>query len=147
MAAIAPILSEVIESGGEFRLYPKGVSMRPLIVAERDSVLLVRHKKLQKNGIYLYRRKSGQYVLHRMIGFDAHGAPLFRGDNQTAVEHGIEEKDIVADVSGLFHGDKPYSLTSFRYRAYLARLSFPPYRFLRFLPRRLKARLYRARHK
>lgn len=145
MAEIAPILSEVIESGGEFRLYPKGVSMRPLIVAGRDSVVLVRHEKLQKNGMYLYRRKNGQYVLHRLIGFEADGAPVFRGDNQTAKEYGIGEADIVADVNGLFHDNKPYSLTSFRYRAYLARLSFAPYRFLRFLPRKLKARLHRVK--
>lgn len=147
MTEILPILSEVIESGGEFRLYPKGVSMLPLLLEGRDSVLLVKHGALQKNGMYLYRRKNGQFVLHRLIGFDESGAPIFRGDNQTAREYGVCASDIIAEVSGIFHGEKPYSLTSLRYHAYLARLSFPPFRFLRFLPRRIKNRFRRKRNR
>ena len=38
------IIEEVIENGGEFRLFPKGFSMRPLIVQGRDSVVLRRNK-------------------------------------------------------------------------------------------------------
>ena len=36
------LIEEVIGSGGEFRLFPKGVSMRPLLVQGRDSVVLRR---------------------------------------------------------------------------------------------------------
>ena len=37
-----PIIKEVLESGGEFELYPRGTSMLPLIRQGRDSVILVK---------------------------------------------------------------------------------------------------------
>ena len=40
MRELYPLLSEVLESGGEFRLYPKGTSMLPLLREGEDSVLL-----------------------------------------------------------------------------------------------------------
>ena len=36
-----PLIKEVVESGGEFRLFPRGTSMLPLIRQGRDSVALV----------------------------------------------------------------------------------------------------------
>ena len=37
-----PLIREVLASGGEFRLYPHGTSMRPLLRQGRDSVSLRR---------------------------------------------------------------------------------------------------------
>lgn len=141
MAQIHPILSEVLESGGEFCLYPKGTSMLPLIRAKKDAVLLIRAESLEKDGIYLYRRKNGQYVLHRLVDFTPEGEPIFCGDNQVRLEYGITERDIIARVRDILRDDGRYHINSSEYQRYLRRLHAPSYRFFRFLPRRVRARL------
>lgn len=85
----------VLDSGGEFVIYPKGTSMLPLIRQGRDSVTLAKPAvPLRKGDIALYLRDSGQYVLHRVIGTDG-GAYIMCGDNQTALEKGIEPRQII----------------------------------------------------
>ena len=64
MEEMYPLLREVIDSGGEFRLYPRGTSMLPLIRQGKDSVALVRPEALSRHDICLYRRGNGQFVLH-----------------------------------------------------------------------------------
>ena len=142
MRELYPLLSEVLESGGEFRLYPKGTSMLPLLCEGEDSVLLKKCTALEVGNIYLYRRKGGKFVLHRLVAIEqGSGAPVFRGDNQDWLEYGIAREDVLAVVSGIFKKDVPYPMDSPRYRAYLRRLSSPFCRFWRFLPRRVKAKL------
>ena len=38
------VIEEVLSSGGEFRMFPKGTSMLPLLVQGRDSVVLFRRE-------------------------------------------------------------------------------------------------------
>lgn len=143
MRELYPLLSEVLESGGEFRLYPKGTSMLPLLREGEDSVLLKKCTVLEVGGIYLYRRKGGKFVLHRLVALEETRAPVFRGDNQDWLEYGIAREDVLAVVSGIFKKDVPYPMDSPRYRSYLRRLSSPFCRFWRFLPRRVRAKLTR----
>ncbi len=144
MRELYPLLSEVLESGGEFRLYPKGTSMLPLLCEGEDSVLLKKCTALEVGNIYLYRRKGGKFVLHRLVAMEqGNGAPVFRGDNQDWLEYGIAREDVLAVVSGIFKKDVPYPMDSPRYRSYLRRLSSPFCRFWRFLPRRVRAKLTR----
>ena len=64
-----PLIKEVLQSGGEFRLYPRGTSMMPMLRQGIDSVILVSPtKELKKRDIIFYRRQSGQLVLHRIVG-------------------------------------------------------------------------------
>jgi hypothetical protein len=62
-----PVIDEVISSGGEFRMYPRGVSMLPLLVQGEDSVVLVSLGDVCVNDMILYRRDNGQFVLHFLI--------------------------------------------------------------------------------
>ena len=98
MRELYPLLSEVLESGGEFRLYPKGTSMLPLLREGEDSVLLKKCTELEVGGIYLYRRKGGKFVLHRLVALEETRAPVFRGDNQDWLERGIPREDVLAVV-------------------------------------------------
>lgn len=143
MRELYPLLSEVLESGGEFRLYPKGTSMLPLLREGEDSVLLKKCTELEVGGIYLYRRKGGKFVLHRLVALEETRAPVFRGDNQDWLERGISREDVLAVVSGIYKKEKPYPMDSGRYQAYLRRLNSPFCRFWRFLPRRVRAKLTR----
>ena len=62
-----PLISEIISSGGSFRIFPKGISMLPTIKQGEDSVELAAPKKLRKYDIVLYKRPNGQFVIHRIM--------------------------------------------------------------------------------
>ena len=141
MEELYPLLLEVIESGGEFRLWPRGTSMRPLLREGRDSVALVLPDKLHKRDICLYRRSDGSFVLHRLMKFGGDGEPVFCGDNQTKLEYGVRREQIVARVCAVFRDEKRISLKGLRYRLYTRIYGFLPLRWLWLLPRRVIGKL------
>lgn len=109
----------VLESGGEFRLYPRGVSMMPLIAEGRDSVVLVKpHGDLKKNDIAFYLRDNGKYVMHRVIKAD-NGVYTMCGDNQYTRETGVENRHIIGVVSRIYRNGKVITPKSFLYKVYL----------------------------
>ena len=71
------IINEVLESGGEFLLSPKGTSMLPLIVHGQDRVVLKKYTgEAKKYDIAFYRRTDGAFVLHRIIKKQKDGSLL-----------------------------------------------------------------------
>lgn len=141
------VIREVLDSGGEFRLYPKGRSMLPLLKEKRDSVVLKKYEtpdSVRKNDIVFYQRTGGQFVLHRVIEAEADGTYTMCGDHQLALEHGISFEQMIGVVVKIYKKDKPLPLTAIRYRLYEAvwcRISIR--RFL-MLPRRLFGKLRRT---
>ncbi|WP_295212265.1 S24/S26 family peptidase [Ruminococcus sp.] len=108
----------VLESGGEFRIYPKGTSMLPLIKQGRDSVCLVKPKSRLKAGdIAFYRRDNGHYVLHRVIKTTDEGY-IICGDNQLSLEGGITDDNIIAKVSKIYRKGRLITEEKLLYRAY-----------------------------
>ena len=99
-----PLISEIISSGGSFRLFPKGTSMLPTIKQGDDSVELAAPKKLKKYDIVLYKRPNGQFVIHRIMKMKNDEVVLC-GDNQVALEEGIDANDILAKVTGIYKGE------------------------------------------
>ncbi len=132
------VIEEVLASGGEFRMNPKGVSMLPLIVQGRDSVVLYRdeNRKLKQNDMVFYRRDSGQFVLHRIMKAEDNGTYIMCGDNQISLEGGIRKDQIIAYVKQLYRKNKPVNFNGIRYRAYLAIWCCMPIRRLFWLPKR-----------
>ena len=118
MNDLVPVILEVVESGGEFRLFPRGTSMLPLLREGQDSVILVKKGPLSVGDICLYRRENGQFVLHRLVGHAKDGTLSFRGDNQSETEHGIHEEQVLAVVSAYYRGDKRISVGSLRHKLY-----------------------------
>lgn len=109
----------VLESGGEFRMYPRGTSMLPLLVEGRDSVVLViPDKELRRGDIIFYRRENGQYVLHRIVGVEPDGFVLC-GDNQTVLERGIGASQVIGVVKDIFRGEQRVRQEEIGYRCYL----------------------------
>lgn len=128
----------VLASGGEFRFYPRGVSMLPLLRQGVDSIALISApQKLKKRDIPLYIRENGQYVLHRVIGLDADGY-IMCGDNQTTPERGISHDRVCGVVTAIYRGKKQKrrEVTSLGYRVYSLIWCFmPARRFFMFLRR------------
>lgn len=113
------LIREVLASGGEFRLYPHGTSMLPLIRQGRDSVALRRlDRPAQTLDILFYQRDDGSFILHRVKEVTEKGLTLW-GDNQIMLEHGVREDQIIGYAARVFRGDREIDLQSLAYRAYL----------------------------
>ena len=113
------LIREVLSSGGEFRLYPRGISMLPLLRQGRDSVALRRvDSPIQKNDILFCRRPDGTYVLHRVRAVTPKGLTLM-GDNQTVPERGVSPDWVIGRVTRIFRDDREVICDGRRYRRYL----------------------------
>ncbi|MBQ8850717.1 MAG: S24/S26 family peptidase [Clostridia bacterium] len=130
LADAIDVIEEILSGGGEFRMYPKGTSMLPLIVQGKDSVVLKRNFECaaKKHDIAFYRRTNGQFVLHRVMKICDDGTYVMCGDNQTELEYGIKKEQIIGYVDRIYKEDKEHSLDSFGHRLYLFFWCFMPYR-------------------
>lgn len=119
IADYAAAIREVMDSGGEFTLYPRGTSMLPLIMQERDSVTLEQPQgALHRGDIAFYQRENGQYVLHRIIG-ERDGAFTMCGDNQLAPEYGVKPEQIIAKAAYITRKGSKITPRSLPYRLYV----------------------------
>ena len=113
------LIREVLASGGQFRLYPRGTSMLPLLRQGRDSVALRRvDSPIQKNDILFYQRPDGSFVLHRVRAAAPDGLTLM-GDNQTVPERGVSPDWVIGRVTRIFRDDREVACDGFGYRLYL----------------------------
>lgn len=95
------IIREKIDKGAEVTIQPRGTSMLPLIRQGVDEVILKRPEgRLKKYDIPFYKRKNGQFVLHRIVKVRKDDYVLC-GDNQTVYEYGITDDMIIAVVCGI----------------------------------------------
>ena len=136
------VIDEILAGGGEFRMYPKGTSMLPLIVQGRDSVVLMRNKDMpvKKHDIAFYRRDNGQFVLHRVVKIEKDGIYTMCGDNQTELEFGIKEEQIIGYVARLYKGEKERNMGSLSYKMYVWFYCYVPIKkALRFPKRAISA--------
>lgn len=118
LADYAGTIREVMDSGGEFTIFPKGTSMLPLIVQGRDSVTLVKAEEFRAGDIAFYQRENGQYVLHRIIG-ERDGTFTMCGDNQLAPEYGVKPEQIIAKAAYITRKGSKITPRSLPYRLYV----------------------------
>ena len=119
IADYAAAIREVLDSGGEFTLYPRGTSMLPLIVQGRDSVTLEQPQgALHRGDIAFYQRENGQYVLHRVIAADGETYTMC-GDNQLTPEYGVKPEQIIAKAAYITRKGSKITPRSLPYRLYV----------------------------
>lgn len=122
MTKLYPIMLDEFSHGREFRMITNGTSMMPLIGSGCDTVVLRQvNGPLKKNDIPLYRRADGSFVLHRIVGTRGNEY-IMCGDNQTELEYGISDANIVAIASGVIKNGVMYNFKGARYRLYCARI-------------------------
>lgn len=148
LAEYYDLMCEVLGSGGEFTLYPKGTSMLPLIRQGRDAVVLVKPPiELKRCDIPLYRRTNSQFVLHRVIKVTDDGDYCMCGDNQHLIEKDVKHLQIIAVVCAIIRDGKRINTTSFLYKFYVALWCFMPIRLtllrLCSIPDRIKSKLHK----
>ena len=126
------VIRDVLESGGEFQIYPRGTSMLPLLWQDRDWVTLVKPVEPPRiRDIILYQRTDGSYVLHRILKREKDGYVLC-GDNQAWLETGIQAEQIIGVVNALGINGKRYPKDSVRMQVYERIWCFMPLRKLYF---------------
>lgn len=92
-----PAISETLDAGGEVCLPVTGTSMYPTLLGGRDEITLIRPTRpLKKYDLPLYRRSSGQFVLHRIIAVKKDGTYTCCGDHQWKKEKGLLPEQMLA---------------------------------------------------
>lgn len=125
---------DILNTKGELIYNNVGDSMYPLI-QPRDLLIIKQcSKPLKKYDIPLYKRDSGQYVLHRIIKVRRHDYVLC-GDNRRLKESGITDRHILGVLTAIVRDGKTLSLDTPHYRRYAGTL------FLRRLRITLKDRI------
>ena len=90
------LLSGILDEGAAVPLVVSGCSMAPFLAHGRDTVYLSKITEPVKRGdIVLYRRKSGDLVLHRVCRVNQDGFNMV-GDAQEIIETGIEPEQLLA---------------------------------------------------
>ena len=116
---IEHIILETLDMGKSFKIFPKGISMEPLICQGRDAVYINKPDgRLKKYDIAFFKRANGEYVLHRVIKVlpDSYH---FCGDNQWQVERGITDSQIIGIVTKLEINGKTVTTDDEEYMKYV----------------------------
>ena len=109
---------EILARDGRLVYTNVGDSMLPLIRQGRDLLVIVPAAgRLKKYDIPLYRRDSGQYVLHRVVKVREHDYVLC-GDNRWHREKGITDRHIIGVLSAVIRDGKEISMSDRRCRLY-----------------------------
>lgn len=112
---------DIINEQGKLIYTNVGDSMFPLIKPRDLLVIKKVIKPLKKNDIPLYKRDSGQYVLHRIVKIK-NGEYYICGDNRFAVEHGITDSHIIGVLTDIIRDGKTIPVNSGEYKSYTKRL-------------------------
>ena len=99
---LIPELARLLNEEKEVRFTPSGVSMRPFIEGDKDSVVLAPLGRLPKRGDILLARVTGYagrrtYVLHRLIRIEGK-LYILQGDGNLMGEEQCRLEDIIGRV-------------------------------------------------
>lgn len=110
---------EIIERDGRLVYTNIGNSMFPLIRQDRDLLIIEKPRgRLKKYDVPLYRRDSGQYVLHRILKVRENDYVIC-GDNRVGKEYGITDRHIIGVLTAVVRDGREIPVTDWRYRAYV----------------------------
>lgn len=110
---------EELRRHGHLVFTNKGVSMMPLLRQDRDLMVLERRPegRLKKYDVVLFKRKDGQYVLHRILKVRK-ADYLICGDNCYQMER-VEEQQILGILTAVIRDGKRISVTNRGYLLYV----------------------------
>lgn len=112
-------IEDIILENGKFIAPPVGDSMWPLLRNRKDIMLIEKvDERLKRYDVPLYKRDSGQYVLHRILKVREHDYVIC-GDNRTCREYGITDKNIIGVLKGVYKDDKFISCNDKKYKIYV----------------------------
>ena len=111
-------LEKEIASGKPTITITVGDSMEPLLYNRSTRVVIVKaDRDLERNELPMYKRSSGQFVMHRIIKVDANHY-YTRGDNRTGLEK-IPKQWVQGVVTEIYRKDKRFTVDNKWYCAYV----------------------------
>ena len=128
---IAPIIESAVASGKRVKLNVTGSSMCPMLLSTNDTVILEKVEEVKKYDVLLFKRKSGKYILHRVIKIKD-GVYTIAGDNETKKEYPVYPDEVVARVCIYTRNGKSHSTNGKRFWIY-SRLWFLIFPFRRII--------------
>ena len=96
---------DVIAAQGKLVYTNEGDSMFPLIQPRDLLVIEAVKQPLRRFDIPLYKRESGQYVLHRIVRIGDSGNVMC-GDNRSDLEYGVTDKQIIGVLTAIVRDGK-----------------------------------------
>ena len=97
---------EILEKNKILIFVPGGNSMWPTLKNSGQSVVVVpKTGRLKQYDVPLYKRKDGQYVLHRVMEVTPDGYVMC-GDSQFNFEYGVTDDMIIGVMQGYYKGRK-----------------------------------------
>lgn len=119
---------EQLDAEGKLVYINTGDSMMPLIRQHRDILIITKPdewknldydgtKKLSRLDIPLYKRDSGQYVLHRVLKVRKNDYVIC-GDNRFSREYGISDRHVIGVLSSIVRDGKEMSVKKGKWRIY-----------------------------
>lgn len=118
-------ICSILSSGETVRLKVKGYSMTPVIINERDEVILAPCSICapHKNDIVLFKEpKTGTYILHRIVG-KRKEIFIIRGDGNPFGKESCRMEDIAGVVTKIYRNGRIKSTVerdSIRWRLWIA---------------------------
>ena len=110
---MAPLIYEIVSSGGAVKLEVKGNSMMPVLRNERDAVLLKKAENISRFDVVLFKRANGKIALHRIVEIN-NGTYTIIGDNQYRFDKNIKNEDFIAKAVEFHRDDKRIGEESIR---------------------------------
>jgi hypothetical protein len=108
-----------IQQNGKLIYTNVGDSMMPLLRQNRDLMIIEKpNGRLKKYDVPLYKRDSGQYVLHRILKVRKDDYVIC-GDNRWHREYGITDRHIIGVLTGIIRDGKTISVRDKKYRLYV----------------------------
>lgn len=114
---LIPVIEETIASGGSIRFTVTGISMTPILINRRDSVVLSKPDNIKKYDIVLHRRSNGDYILHRVIKRKGNTLTI-AGDNEIQKERDVDISCVIGKVTSFTRKGKNYTGNEFWYKLY-----------------------------
>ena len=112
---------DIINEQGQLVYTNVGDSMYPLIKPRDLLVIKKVTKPLKKNDIPLYKRDSGQYVLHRIVKIK-NGEYYICGDNRAYFERGITDRHIIGMLTDIVRDGRTIPVNSAEDKTYVKQL-------------------------
>lgn len=113
-------LEQVILEEGTLLSTASGISMLPCIRPGKDILhLIYPEKPPEKYDVILYKRRNGNYILHRVMEVNESKYVLC-GDNQYILEYGIDDTQVLGILKGFYREEHYVDCKSSRcYRIYV----------------------------
>lgn len=106
--AAVELLAEVLSTRGRHRMVARGGSMKPAIPSGAEVHMM--HGAVAQLGDVVAARVHGALIVHRVVGIDAKGTVLLKGDACPAPDGWVAPRDILAIVEAVDVGGGPHAV-------------------------------------